>query len=286
MSKIAIVTDSSAHIPGNLSQDLPIFVIPLLLLWDNQSLKDLEEITTDAFYERLKNSPTSPSTSQPSPIVFKEKYQSLLSKGYEILSIHLSSKLSGTLDSAIKAKDMLPGEKIRIVDSESTSMAMGFQILLAARLAVQGASLVECEQIALQAKTKSGVYFVVKTLEYLKRGGRIGGAAAFLGTIMDLKPILELRDGKIEAVEKVRTMSKAVDRMLDLVEQKLGKTEGKIHLASLYTDSSEPAQILMDRAIQRLGKENIVESTLSPVSSAIGAHAGPGTMGLCYLGGM
>jgi len=286
MSKVAIVTDSSAYIPGNLSQDLTIYVIPLILLWDNQSLKDLEEITTDAFYERLKNSATSPSTSQPSPIVFKEKYQFLLSKGFEILSIHLSSKLSGTIDSAIKAKDMLPGEKIRIVDSESTSMAMGFQILLAARLAAQGASLAECERIALQAKVKSGVYFVVKTLEYLKRGGRIGGAAAFLGTVMDLKPILELKDGKIEVVEKVRTMSKAVDRMLDLVEQKLGKTEGKIHLASLYTDSSEPAQILMDRAIQRLGKENIIESTLSPVSPVIGAHAGPGTMGLCFLAGM
>jgi DegV family protein with EDD domain len=286
MSKVAIVTDSSAYIPGNLSQDLPIFVIPLILLWDNQSLKDLEEITTDEFYERLKNSTSSPSTSQPSPSVFKEKYQSLLSKGYEILSIHISGKLSGTMDSAIKAKEMLPGEKIRIVDSESTSMAMGFQILLAARLAEQGASLEECEQIALQAKAKSGVYFVVKTLEYLKRGGRIGSAAAFLGTVMDLKPILELRDGKIEAVEKVRTMSKAVDRMLDLVEQKLGKSAGKIHLASLFTDSSEPAQILMDRAIQRLGKENIFESTLSPVSPVIGTHAGPGTMGLCYLAGM
>lgn len=286
MSKVAIVTDSSAYIPGNLSQELPIFVIPLILLWDNQSLKDLEDITTDQFYERLKNSTSSPSTSQPSPNVFKEKYQSLLSKGYEILSIHISGKLSGTMDSAVKAKEMLPGEKIRIIDSESTSMAMGFQILMAARLAAQGASLEECEKIALQAKGKSGVYFVVKTLEYLKRGGRIGAAAAFLGTVMDLKPILSLKDGVIEPVEKVRTMSKAVDRMLDLVEQKLVKADGKIHLSSLYTDGNEAAQILMDRAIQRLGKANFVESTLSPVSPVIGAHTGPGTLGLCYLAGM
>jgi DegV family protein with EDD domain len=286
MSKVAIVTDSSAYIPGNLSQDLPIFVIPLILLWDNQSLKDLEDITTDEFYERLKKSTSSPSTSQPTPLAFKEKYQSLLSKGYEILSIHLSGKLSGTMDSALKAKELLPGEIIHIIDSESTSMAMGFQILMAARRAAQGASLKECEEITLQAKSKSGVYFVVKTLEYLKRGGRIGAAAAFLGTVMDLKPILSLKDGVIEPVEKVRTMSKAVDRMLDLVEQKLGKAEGKIHLSSLYTDGCEAAQILMDRAIQRLGKENFVESTLSPVSPVIGAHTGPGTLGLCYLAGM
>ena len=286
MSKVAIVTDSSAYIPTNLSQDLPIFVIPLVLLWDDQSLKDLEEITTDTFYKRLQSSSTTPSTSQPPPQTFKEKYQSLLDQGYEILSIHISSKLSGTLDSATKAKEMLPGKNIRILDSYSTSMAMGFQILEAARLAAQGASLEECERCTLEARSKSGIYFVVKTLEYLKRGGRIGGAAAFLGTVLDLKPILELRDGKIEAIEKVRTMSKAVDRMLDLLEEKLGKNSKPIHLASLYTDMSETAQILLDRAIQRLGKENIIESAISPVSPAIGTHAGPGTMGLCYLAGM
>jgi len=286
MSQVAIVTDSSANIPGNLIQDLPIYVIPLVLLWEGQSIKDLEEISTDEFYKRLRNSSTSPSTSQPSPVVFKEKYQSLLSKGYEILSIHISSKLSGTLDSAIKAKDMLPGKKIHVFDSESTSMAMGFQVLLAGRKAAQGASIEECEHIALQAKARSGVFFVVKTLEFLKRGGRIGSAAAFLGTLMDLKPILSLKNGVIEPVEKVRTMSKAVDRMLDLVEEKLVKTSGRIHLSSLFTDGSEPAQILLDRAIQRLGKEYFVESTLSPVSPVIGAHAGPGTLGLCFLAGM
>jgi DegV family protein with EDD domain len=285
MAKIAIVTDSSAYIPEHLIHGLPIFIIPLILLWDNQSLKDLEEITTDEFYERLKTSTTSPSTSQPAPIVFKEKYQALIAQGYEILSIHLSSKLSGTLDSAYKAREMLPGETIKIIDSESISMGLGFQVLVTARMAAQGASMKECEQTALQAKLKSGIYFVVKTLEYLKRGGRIGGAAAFLGKLMDLKPILEIRDGRIEAVEKVRTMSKAVDRMLDLLEARLNDEKGNIHISSLYTEASETAQILMDRAIQRLGKDRILESTLSPVSPVIGAHTGPGTMGLCFLVG-
>jgi DegV family protein with EDD domain len=286
MSKVAIVTDSSAYIPPELSKGLPIFIVPLLLLWDDQSLKDLVDISPDAFYERLKLSPTSPSTSQPAPVVFKEMYQSLLDKGYDILSIHISSKLSGTMDSAIKAAEMFPGKKIRTFDTFSTSMAMGFQILQAAKVAAKGGTLEECLSQAEAARDKSGVLFVVKTLEYLRRGGRIGGAAAFLGTVMDLKPILELKDGKIEAVEKVRTMSKAVDRMLDLLEEKVKKTGKPIHLAALYTDASEPAQILLERAVQRLGKESIVDSVLSPVSPAIGTHAGPGTMGLCYLAGM
>ncbi len=286
MAKIAVVTDSSAYIPSALLKGLPIFTIPLVVLWDGQTYLDGKDILPSAFYERLKTSKTSPTTSQPSPKAFIDFYKPLLNQGYEILSIHISTKLSGTIDSANQAKQALGDERIHVFDSTSASMAMGFQVLAAARLAAQGGNISDCLALTEKARLNSGVLFLVKTLEFLHRGGRIGGAAAFLGTVIDLKPILEVRDGRIEALEKVRTMSKAIDRMLDLFESKLSKMGDPIHISSLYADTPDAAEILLERAKQRFGNNTILDASLSAVSPAIGTHVGPGTMGLCYMAGI
>jgi DegV family protein with EDD domain len=214
-----------------------------------------------------------------------EAYRALVDQGYEILSIHISGKLSGTLDSATQALEHFPGEKIELVDSFSTSMALGYPVLLAARAAANGATLQECKTIAERACSQTGVYFVVSTLEFLRRGGRIGGAQAFLGTALNLKPILELRDGKIEAVERVRTMGKAIDRLLDLVGDKVnGRTP--LRLAALHANAPTEASILLERAISRFGDGVVKESMVSPISPVLGTHAGPGTVGLAFLAGM
>jgi DegV family protein with EDD domain len=212
-------------------------------------------------------------------------YEQLLEEGYDILSVHISSKLSGTLDSATQARAALPGARIALIDSTTTSMAMGFQILTAMRAASQGATLEECSALVENARQNSGILFAVNTLEFLRRGGRIGGAAAFLGTALNLKPLLELRNGRIEAVERVRTMSKAIDRLMDLFEERIGKRT-PLHIACVHAQAPDEASLLLDRAIQRFGNSVVTESLVAPVSPVLGTHTGPGCMGLAFLAGM
>lgn len=286
MSKVMIVTDSTANIPSEILSENPIRVIPLQLIWDHHILRDGIDIQPSEFYQRLRTSNTLPTTSQATPEEFKVLYNDLLDQGYEILSIHISSKLSGTIDSATQAKKALRGKPIEVVDSLSTSMAMGFQAMAAARVAAQGGSLKDCQVVAEKAKEKSGVYFALNTLEFLQRGGRIGGAAAFLGTVLNLKPLLELRNGVIESADKVRTFSKTLERLLDLVEKKLEEDPGPVRLCVIHGDSPNEAQQLMDAAIQRFQNTLVTETLISDVSPVIGSHAGPGALGLAYLIGM
>lgn len=286
MSKIAIVTDSSAYIPEYMIKDTPVFSVPLLLLWGERSQRDGVDIKPEAFYHEMKVSKINPTTSQPAPSDFITLYKKLLEDGYDIFSMHISSTLSGTLDSARQAKKALASERISVFDSCTTSMAMGFQILAVLKAIQNGADLRKCEKIAENAKKHTGLYFVVSDLEYLRRGGRIGGAAAFLGTVLNLKPILTVREGKIEAVEKVRTMNKAIDRMIELVEQDVAKMGSPLKIACLYSDNPADAKRMAEH-IKRLHAKYPVEETFNAaLSPVIGSHVGPGTMGLCYVAGL
>jgi DegV family protein with EDD domain len=279
MAKVAIVTDSTSYIPKELVAKHNITVIPQVLIWGNETLRDDIDIKPDQFYERLKTATVMPSTSQAMPKTFMDHYQPLLDQGFEILTIVVSEKLSGTYSSAIQANSMLEGASIEVVDSQSTSMAMGFMVLEAARRAEQGASLQDLRDFVEGIKHKSGVLLTVDTLEFLHRGGRIGGGARFLGTALNIKPILELKEGKIEAVERVRTRKKAVARLLDLTEERIG-VGNKVRLASLHAQAAEEARDLLDQAKSRF---NVIESVYSTVSPVVGTHVGPGTIGLAFL---
>jgi DegV family protein with EDD domain len=285
MSKVAVVTDSTVNIPADIAKHYPIFVVPLQVIWGDDTFRDSIDITPSEFYTRLKGAKVMPTTSQPSPALFIELYRKLLDQGYDILSVHISSKLSGTLDSATQARDHFPGSAIELVDSMSTSMAVGFPVLTAVRAAAQGATLYECKTLAEQGCDNSGILFAVSTLEFLHRGGRIGGAAAFLGTALNLKPVLELRSGRIEAIERVRTMGKAIDRLLDLFEERVNH-RFPVRIASLHANAPEEARMLLDRACERFSKSDISEVTLTEISPVLGTHAGPGTIGLAYMVGM
>ena len=286
MSKVMVVTDSTANIPQELLDGNPIRVLPLQLIWGDEILRDGIDISPTEFYKRLQSTTVMPTTSQATPEEFKNAYRELIEKGYEILSIHISSKLSGTLDSATQAKKAFPGPRIELVDSQSTSMAMGFQVLAAARVAEMGGSLHDCKAVAQKASQQTGVYFALNTLEFLQRGGRIGGAAAFLGTVLNLKPLLELRDGRIEAVERVRTFSKTLDRLLDLVEAKLDHEQGPVRLCAIHGNSPAEARQLLDAAVTRFSSSLVTEAVISDISPVIGAHTGPGALGLAYMVGM
>jgi len=285
MSKVAIVTDSTATLPAELTRSHPIHTVPLQVIWGDETFLDGLDIQPAEFYQRLKHTKVMPTTSQPSPAAFIKVYQRLLDEGYSILSVHISAALSGTVDSALQAKAHFSQAPIEVVNSRLTSMAMGFPVLLAARAAAQQATLQECKILVERAMEQSGVCFVVNTLEFLHRGGRIGGAAAFLGTALNLKPLLELRDGRIEAVERVRTMGKAIDRLIALTEERIG-SRTPVRLAALHAHANTEAQELLERARQRFGLTDVSETHIADISPVLGTHTGPGSHGLAFMAGM
>lgn len=286
MSKVMIVTDSTTDLPAELLKGQPIVTIPLQVIWGHECFLDGVDIHPTDFYKRLAVDKVMPSTSQATPEAFRTVYTDLLDQGYDILSIHISGKLSGTLDSAIQAKNSFPGAKIEFVDSNTTSLALGFQALSAARMAGINASLEECKAVAVKATQHTGVFFVLRTLEFLHRGGRIGGAQAFLGTMLNFKPLLEIRDGRIEAVERVRTMNKVIDRMLELVEQKLQNETGPIRLGVVHANARSEAEQLLERAQKKFPQTVVAEAVISTVGPALGTHSGPGALGVAYMAGM
>jgi DegV family protein with EDD domain len=284
MSKVAVVTDSTAYIPSDLLTRHNITSVPQVLIWGDETFQDGVNIMPDEFYKRLETAKVMPSTSQVSPMTLKLVFEKLLAEGYDICGIFLSSKLSGTIQSAMQAIDMLPEAKakIAIVDSATTAMAMGFNVLTVAKAAEAGSSLSECQKLAETVREHTGVLFVVNTLEFLHRGGRIGGAQRLLGTALNFKPILELKDGRIESLEKVRTKGKAYIRVLDLLVDRIGDQKN-IHLATLHANAEADARGLLESASSRL---NPIETIFTSVSPVIGTHAGPGTVGLAFMAGI
>jgi DegV family protein with EDD domain len=279
MTKVAIVTDSSPYIPTEIIQENHIHVVPLTVIWGEESFYDGVDITPVEFYERLDKSKVMPSTSQPSVADFEVLFRKLHQEGYDILAVLISEDLSGTISSATQAKKLLPDANIEIVNSKTLAMALGFQVLAAARAANQGASLEECKRLAEDAKNRCGVIFVVDTLEFLNRGGRIGTAKRFMGTLLNVKPILAIENGVIVPLDSVRTQKKALKTIIDLVEE---RTKGKknIRLATLHANAPEIAQGVLDEAAQRIPN---VETVLSELSPVVGTHGGPGTVGLAYM---
>mgnify|MGYP001559318957 FL=1 len=278
MAKPAFVTDSTSYLPEDLRRRHEIQVIPQVLIWGGETLLDGVDIMPTAFYERLKTAEVMPTTSQASIGAFKDLFEPHVRAGRPILAILVSQKLSGTIQSAQSAKELFPGARIEIVNSESTAMAMGFQVLAAARAAEAGKSFDEVLAVAKDAKNHTGVVFVVDTLEFLHRGGRIGGAARLLGTALNLKPILELQDGVIEPVERVRTRSKAQARLLGILEERINGRPN-LRLAVLHAAAEPEARQLLDVAAKQL---NPMETVFSEVSPVVGAQVGPGTLGMCY----
>ena len=284
MSKIAVVTDSAAWLPKDLLAKYNIAIVPLLLIWEGQTLYDGVDIQPQEFYARIKTAKAMPTTSQATSAAMQTVFTELAEKDFDVLGIFISSKLSGTVQSAMLGRDAMGRgmDKVYIVDSQSTAMAMGFQVLAAARAAEGGASVTDAMAAAQQARAHSGLFFAVETLEFLHRGGRIGGAQRFIGAALNMKPVLALKDGRVEAVERIRTKSKAIERVFELVaEQVNGKTP--IRIASLHADAPDEARTLLDRATKELGA---AESILTEFSPVIGNHAGPGTVGLAYVTGI
>lgn len=279
MKKVEIVTDSTCDLPIDVVEKYGIIVVPESFVWDGVTYKDGIDLEPGAFYNRLVNSKTIPTTSQPSPAEFLEVYKPLEEAGSDILSLHISSKLSGTLDSAIQASGFIEKTNIKVFDSYSASLGLGFPVLAAAKAACSGASLQECFDIAETVKESTSVGFVIDTLEYLRKGGRIGGAAALLGTALRIKPILGVKDGRIEVSEKVRTFNKSLDRMIEIVLGQADKTK-KLNIGVIQVEAKEEAESVLERVIASFKPEMLGEVFVIRATPVIGIHTGPGTIGL------
>ena len=282
MTKVSVVTDSSAYLPQTLAEQYGIYVVPLNLIWKDKTYRDGVDIQAEEFYRLLAESDDFPSTSQTNVFTYKELFETLIAQGRQILVLPISQGLSACMQSALEAKAEFPDAPIEVMDTRLVSMALSFQVLAAARMAETGADLAACKAAAEEAYDHIGVYFTVETLKYLHKGGRINSASHLFGTALKIRPVLEIRDGKIELVESVVTNRKAVRRMVDLVERDIaGRTPVRI---SVFHAAAEPAaQVLLDETMQRFGA---VEGILSQVSPVVGAHTGPGTLSIAYCAGI
>jgi DegV family protein with EDD domain len=276
--KIVVMTDSTAYIPAPALEGLQVPVIPLWLIWGEERFRDGVDIQPSAFYQRLRSSKDFPTTSQPSAGEFESFFQEVSDGVDAVVAVHISSEISGTVPNAQAAVTQLPGLTIKVVDSLSTSMGLGLIVIATARAAAEGKSLDEVVAVAEDMRDRVHILFTVDTLEYLHRGGRIGGAKRLLGTALNIKPLLQLEEGRIEALASVRTKRKALARMLDEAEERLG---GKPMAAAgvIDVDAVEEADEVAEQVRERFGVSPIYRTTVSP---CIGAHVGPGTVGIGF----
>ncbi len=277
MSKVRIVTDSTSDIPAELKEGLDITVVPLQVLFGEETYLDAVTLTADQFYAKLKTSQVQPTTSQPSPLDFSEVYERLLTEepGCSIISIHLASVLSGTHQSATIAKSMLEQEgDIEIVDSCSASCGIGLQVMLAARMAKVGKSKEEILAAMKELQQKTRIYFLVDSLEWLRKGGRIGKAAALIGSILNIKPILTLdkATGTVMPADKARGIKKAIARIGEMLQDQFGNDPVAVTIAG--TDELDNSDELEAKVREVLNVESITYAT---VGAVIGTHTGPGT---------
>jgi DegV family protein with EDD domain len=272
---VAVVTDSTACLPPESISEYGISVVPLRVTLGARTAIDGVDVTSTDVARALR-AKVAVSTSRPTPAEFAARYQELLDAGASnIVSIHLSAALSGTWESAVLATQDFPHGVVRVVDSRSTAMGLGFAVLAAARTAANGASAAEVQGAATAKVDVTRTYFYVDTLEHLRRGGRIGTAAALFATTLSVKPLLQLVEGQIVALEKVRTSAKALSRLVELTVRAAGRESVDLavhHLAAPERAASVEAQLL--EQLPRLG-----ESRISELGPVIGAHLGPGVVG-------
>ncbi len=276
MSKIAIVTDSTANLAMEWVRQYDIRVIPLKIHWGIETFLDGVDITPHEFYTRLSHSKILPTTSQPSVQDFLQVFESLVSQVDGIVVPLISSGISGTVASAQAAAREFSHLPVEIVDTHITSMGLVLIILATAQAIEQRKSLQEVKQIAEDVARRLHVFFAVDTLEYLHRGGRIGGASRFLGTALNIKPILFFNsEGKIDALERVRTKRKALQRLIELAEEQANGRPVRVGIA--HANVPQIAQEFRKDVVQRLNCKEIFTVEFSPV---IGVHVGPGTIGI------
>ncbi|HZQ48897.1 MAG TPA: DegV family protein [Candidatus Dormibacteraeota bacterium] len=273
---VAIVSDSTCDLPLALAGARGITIVPLTLNFEGHSLLDGFDITPSEFYRRLPHATSHPTTSQPSPGRFAEAYEALLTTHDAVVSLHISQKLSGTFESAQQAAQMTDPSRVHVVDTEVVSMSLGLMALAASTMAAAGS---DAKAITEKLESMRGLvqtYFSVATLEFLRRGGRIGAASALLGSVLQVKPVLAIRDGEVAALERVRTFERALNRVAELAR---GVDRGHGLCAIVGHASAEEQAERLARELEPVAETLMIQ----PLGPVVGTHAGPGVVGVgCY----
>jgi len=275
--KVAVVTDGACSLTPVMGKEWGLHVVPVYVTFNEQTYQSGVNLDTAEFYRLLRSNKKLPTTAQPTAQDFIDLYARLAEEVDEIVTVVISHHMSATLQSVLMAKEQFKTIPVHVCDSESVSLGLGMAAIAAARAAAQGQDAQQIIQLVERIKQSMNVMFTVETLEYLQKGGRIGGATAFLGSALSIKPILYVRGGRIEPLERVRTRNRAVVRLLELVEEKVGKS--KIHFAVLHCDAEEEAYALGEQAKAKFDCAELMISEAGPV---IGTHAGPGTLGVSF----
>jgi DegV family protein with EDD domain len=278
MAKVKIITDSTADIPKSLVDELDITVVPLKVVFGEETFEDGVDITANEFYEKLATNENMPTTSQPTPYQFEEVYQEVArEEETHIISIHLSAKLSGTFQSANIAKDMVKDQiDVTVVDSKRASYAIGIIVVEVAKLAKAGATKAQCIARLNELLSTTTVYFMVDTLEFLQKNGRIGKASALFGSLLKIKPILSLNnDGEVFPFDKVRGQKKAIAKIYEYFEKEFGSQS--IHVGISHASAKENAVGIMSEMKSQF---NISSDVITDIGPVIGAHVGPGTIAI------
>jgi DegV family protein with EDD domain len=276
---VRIVTDSTADLTPDEAKALDITIVPLTVFFGDESFLDIVELDSATFYEKLQKTKDLPGTSQPAPASFQAAYTQLIEEGADgIISVHLSSKLSGTYQSACTARDAIPAEvrkvPIEVIDSLSISGGMAYAIKKAAEEARQGLTLAEIKNNLVDCLARTRIFAVLDTLEYVKRGGRIGAARALLGNMLSVKPIITLKNGEVVPVEQPRTRNKAYTRVAQLVSE-LAPFE-----SLLIAESNNEVGVQLAEALKTIYSESIQRYNLG---ASLGTHTGPGTVAVVVV---
>ncbi len=276
---VAIVADSSADIPKQLVEKYNITVVPLYVLFGNDTYKDEPEIITHKkFYDMIRQSTVMPTTSQPTPGDFLEKYKELLKKHDSIINILISKKMSGTIASAELAKKDIPQADITVIDSEMVHMPAGFLVLKAAELAQSGKSKEEILKAIDVYRKKIKVLFIPSTLEYLKRGGRIGRSKALLASLLEIKPILTLNLGEVSPFKNTRRWSQAKIELLNTMESMI-KNPASAHIFVGDSDMKDEGDAMAEKIKEKFGVQEILRGDIGCI---VGSHIGPGTIDVTF----
>ncbi|MEJ8778797.1 DegV family protein [Pseudogracilibacillus sp. ICA-222130] len=276
--KLAVVTDSTAYIPEDLLEKYNIYTIPLSVIFGEESYREGIDITTEKFYEKVKKEKKLPTTSQPPIGGFVDLFEHLAEQYDAVISIHLSSKFSGTFDAAKTASSMVNDIEVYPFDSELSTMPQGFFVLEAAELAQKGAHIDDVIQRLNEMKEKTRAYFMVDDLSHLQRGGRLNSAQAILGSLLNIKPILHIVDGLIIPFEKIRTRKKAVARIMSMLEEDIEEKEVK-RVVFIHANNEQQVMKIHDKFAKKYPHIETLNSYFGPV---IGTHLGEGSIGVSW----
>lgn len=276
---IRLVTDSMSQLPPEIIEKYDISIVPVSVIFNGRPFREGVDISTAEFYRRLTQADALPTTTQPSPGDFQRVYQRIAARGDAIISIHPPETLSGTINSARQAAALVEGSQITPVEIPWIAPSQGFIVLEAARAIQAGASHDEVLELIGGLVPRQNLIFAVDTLEYLHKGGRIGGAQALLGSLLRVKPILYLKDGRIEPLDRVRTWRRVPDRLLALMADMLGPGDGGVHVGVVHARNEEGAAKLEEEIYQRF---DVAELFTTEIGPAIGTHVGPGALGVAF----